>query len=317
MRLLSTLTLVVSLFTAPAWPQAAAPKAATTGLFDKIAVIGASVSAGYGIDVDGERESRSSDAGLADIIEASLKTEHQKILARASSLFFMDPDANGKSAVKKATAHEPTLLVALDFLFWYGYGPVDSEDARLAGLDRGLDQLKGFTCPILLGDIPDMSISLEAPAPMLRKEWVPAKETLAKLNERIEAYAKEHSNVVLVPIAALVGKIQRGDAFSLRGTNYEKGALIGMLQEDRLHATLEGTCALWVTALDTLLKARPQTDPATLRFDIKGLAADVAKTRKAEIEKQKAAKKARDDERRRRAAEKAESRPTSAPAEKT
>ena len=49
-----------------------------------------------------------------------------------------------------------SLIVAIDFLFWFGYGAGKDAEGRMASLEQGLDLLEGLMGPILLGDLPDV-----------------------------------------------------------------------------------------------------------------------------------------------------------------
>ena len=84
-------------------------------LFDRVAVLGASVSAGLAAPP------------VAASIKAGLPAD-AAVLDVASVLFFQDPFANGRAQVDAALAHRPTVVVALDFLFWFAYA-----DASPAG----------------------------------------------------------------------------------------------------------------------------------------------------------------------------------------
>lgn len=241
-------------------------------VFDRVAVVGASVSAGFGLD----RETKVRTV-LADIVELSLLAKHSKVENFATELFFMNAEGTGKSGVERALATKPTLLVAIDYLFWYGYGGAKTEDARLARLEKGLKNLDAFECPILLGDFPNMTQALEAPARMLTKAQVPAPETIVKLNERLSAWAKDKKNVILVPLADMCRRMQTNDALDIRDVHYAKGELKGLLQDDWLHTNVEGTSALWVLALDRLYAQKKDEKVADVRWVPKDIKADVLK----------------------------------------
>ncbi len=90
--------------TAPtAGPSPTSPPPAP-GLLDRIAVLGASVSAGLAAQP------------VATSLRAGLPAD-AAVLDQASVLFFQDPFVNGRAQVDAALAHRPTLVLALDFLF--------------------------------------------------------------------------------------------------------------------------------------------------------------------------------------------------------
>ena len=107
-----------------------------------------------------------------------------------------------------------------------------------------LQYLAGLKCPILLSRVPDMKASV---GKMLSARQVPRPETLEKLNKRIDAWASERKNVVMVPMAEFVDDLRAGKGVSVSDIVYPPGSIRKLLQRDELHPTLEGLAA--VTAL--------------------------------------------------------------------
>jgi hypothetical protein len=198
---------------------------------------------------------------LADLLAASLPDGAAAPAQEASLGFFLDPVAVGDLCLANADLQRPTLVVALDFVFWFGYGEVASEAQRLERLELGLEMLERFECPIVVGDLPDLCSALEGRGPwggpMLFPSQVPAPATLAELNQRLAAWAGARPRVVLVPLASFIERLRRGEVIELRGNRWGEGALAELLQPDRMHPTLAGGAALCVLALDALARARP------------------------------------------------------------
>ena len=111
------------------------------------------------------------------------------------------------------------------------------EDERLALLETGLELLDELECPLVLGDFPDMSDSIDK---MLTAEQVPAPETLARLSARVHAWAAARENVAVVPLAKTVETLRSGKAFTIEGLDYPEGSTERLLQSDLLHPTQEG-----------------------------------------------------------------------------
>jgi hypothetical protein len=249
--------LATLLATGPQSPAAAI----AVPVLQRPAVVGASLAYGFGLEQKHEVGARTS---LADVAEAALRAEHERIADLGNTWLFVNTVSNARQMLESAREHEPTLVVALDFLFWFGYGELPSEEARLALLERGLDQLEDVACPLLVGDFPDMRAALRGRSPllggpMLRPEQVPAPETLAKLNVRLAEWAAERPNVVLVPLSELVAKIHAGEKLEVRGNAFGgKDAVATLLQPDLLHPTLRGAVAVWILAADRLVAARPE-----------------------------------------------------------
>ena len=264
--------------------SAAAPKVAA---LEKVAVIGASISAGFRLG-DGADPFADSKIQLADVIGASLLLEHQRIVNAADPSFFFAPVKKSEKALATLKDAQPTMIVALDYLFWFGYG-VKEEQQRTLDLDKGLAGLAQFTCPILLGDLPDMTLASDTPdpvfgKPLLQKAAVPQAATLKALNEKITAFAQEHKNVVLVPLADLTAKLQSDAEITVHGNKYPKGSIDKLMQGDRLHTTLEGTCAVWLFALDTWLAREKSVQATNFEFDVKKLVEKISASAKAAVQ---------------------------------
>jgi hypothetical protein len=200
---------------------------------ERVAVVGASLSDGFGLDHD-----------LAEVLDAMILLEHDPITQSTTMYFFVDPLRTGPEELEAAALEDPTALVAVDFLFWFGYGtlnaegkPLASEDERLALLDHGLELLEDFDCPIVVGDFPDMSDSIGL---MLLESQVPDEPTLERLNSRLRAWSAERKNVSVLPLSRIVTTLRSGDAFTLGGLSYPEKSSERLLQSDRLHPTLEG-----------------------------------------------------------------------------
>lgn len=249
-----------------------------------MAVIGASVSAGFRLDGNTDPFSASK-LQLADVVAASLQVPNEGLANHATQGFFMNPGAVAKRTLKALAEEKPTAVIALDYLFWFAYGE-KPEEKRLPAVEGALAGLATLSCPILLGDLPDMTAASQVPdpvfgRPMLMPVMLPHVETLKKANEAIRAFAKEHANVVLVPLADLTVKLASDAEFSVRGNRYPKGSLDRLMQKDRLHPTLEGTCAVWVAALDAWLAASKDLPASAFECDVQKLLARVAERRQA------------------------------------
>jgi len=226
----------------PAPVAAAAPVA-----LQRVVVIGASLSAGYGLR----------NTPLSATLEASIRTEHAPVQSLADEHFFLTPRASGARQVEGALDAQPTLVVAIDFLFWFGYGaldadgaPVTSEDQRLALLEHGLECLEELDCPLVLGDFPDMS---RAVGKMLAENQMPAQETLARLSSRVREWAaKREAPTIVLPLAELVRSLGSEEAIRIGRHAWPAGTRL--LQLDDLHPTLEGLTGVAQLVLDELVR---------------------------------------------------------------
>jgi hypothetical protein len=272
-----------------AFPQVSAastiPAVEPIPILQRIVVLGASVSDGYGLDANVGAKT-----GLTDIVDSTILVPHGPVQAMASLLFFTSPTSIGEKLVAKAKASDPTLVLAIDYLFWFGYGLLPSDEARLALLEKGLASLEVLTCPLMIADLPDMSeASRPAPPggfpPLLVPEQVPSKEALAKLNSRIREWAAARENTVVVPLADLLARFQAGSEVEIHGNRWVSDARNPLIGKDRLHPTLEGAVALWLAGLDALAASRDDLPPDAFDWSAKSVVTRVFESKAKEREK--------------------------------
>ncbi len=263
-----------------AFPQEGQEAPPASNVLERVVVIGASASAGFRL-----RKS------LSDALEATIVREHEPIVSSPNTLFFLNPLVYGPKEIADALEAEPTLVVAVDFLFWYGYGltnaegkPLGSDEERLALLEEGLALIAVLECPVIVGDFPDCSHAI---GKMLFEPQVPGPESLAALNARLAAWAKDRPNVIMLPFASLVasiletrtrvsGTLGKGKTLRLKfpkadgevtlgDWKYETGAYELLMQPDDLHPTVEGLALIAHFVARSLVERGPV--PAT-EFDL-------------------------------------------------
>lgn len=235
------------------------------GLLSRVVVCGASMSAG----------------NLHKIFDKGIAVAHKRVGSSTSVMFFMRPKVSGKRLLTKALKKEPTLLIGLDFLFWYSYGNhgrkgndgSDAEiDARLAGLERGLEELSRYKGPLVLADLPDMT---GADPLMLRKSLIPSAKALEKLNERIRNWAIERektaAKVLVVPLAEMVKEL-KGGKMAIRASKDGKHPRVVLTQKmammwDRLHPSPIGAVALCARVLEQIALSFGKEARSGIAFD--------------------------------------------------
>jgi hypothetical protein len=274
----------------PASDSAASPEQA---LLARPVVIGASASAGYGVD-----DEVGAHVSLADALQRTIRAPHAEVVDAASSLIFLDPLGTGEGRIERALEAEPTVVFAIDFLFWFTYGSLpDAERPDL--LERGLALLDRLPCTVVIGDVPDMRASV---GKMLAHSQVPSPESLVVLNARIQEWAAERERVVLVSLTDFLGRMKADERIEVRTQVWEEGASRGLLQEDELHPTLEGLAALALLCADALVEAREDISTDSFDWDAAAIARSVHESKEAE--RQEKAERARRREERKRAPEK-------------
>jgi hypothetical protein len=237
-----------------------APAEAPHRLLERVAAIGARLTAGV-----------RTPASLARVFEATLAEERRVAFERTDVTFFQAPRRNGQRLVAQALEVEPTMVLAVDFLFWFGYGsaaadgkPMRGEADRLALLEEGLRLLEAFPCPVVVSDFPDMSISVGAE---LRPEQMPRAETLVQLNARLREWAAEREGVVVLPLAQLIDDMRCLRPFQIGERRWEPGSGARLLQNDLLHPNLEGLAALAQLIAVELGKRPGWTAPGAFEMD--------------------------------------------------
>lgn len=218
----------------------------STVSFARVAVIGASVSAGFmGSPVAVELE-----RGLAG------EPEMQN---GADTFFFKAPFKNGERQVEAALAFKPSVVFALDFLFWYAYVAGADLNYRRSRVAAGLRLLERFEVPVIVGDIPDMRT---AATWMLPESVVPPADHLQALNHQIRTWARDKLRVHLVPMATWARPLLTDGSVTDEGKTVKAAEL---LSPDGLHANARGVRYLLRRVDGELERAFIDTDLDALR----------------------------------------------------
>jgi len=91
----------------------------------RVVVIGASVSDGFGVRLRTAREDgRTVVVGvdMRTLLRAAARDADTAVLSHATSMYFSDPARFARESVRKAIADKPSLVLAVDWLFWNAYG---------------------------------------------------------------------------------------------------------------------------------------------------------------------------------------------------
>ena len=252
-------------------PARAQDVASGPALFQRVTIIGASVSAGFCTDefIGGRR---TPEFRLANFFNEALTCRHQPVTSHASKTLFLDARNSLEKQVTEALKADPSLVVALDSLFWFCYGRNLTPPQRLELFEFGLKQLDRVSAPLIVGDLPDAK---HAAGGILGFDEIPPAEVLAKSNERLKAWAAAKKNVTLFPFAAMMKAAVTGEPLALGGRTWEKGAARGLLQRDMLHPSHLGLAAVTVATLDTAGAAvEPPAPQSAYRRDLEALTKD-------------------------------------------
>lgn len=250
---------------------------------ERAAIVGASASDGFGAyywRMDGEERVRA----RMDLPTLLRIASDEKLIVTdlATDRFFSNPSGIGTQIVERALRSEPDIVVAVDFLFWFGYGTVgiDAErirtlEDRLAMLEYGLALLDRLQVPIVVGDIPDMS---DAAGRVLMRSQVPDEATRVLMNRRIHEWAAGRDRVELFPLSDLHAQLGGEAPIEIGGQVLPESERRNMLQRDELHPTLGGLIAI-LAQLDSEIRETPEladrvppleVDFETLRHRVEG-----------------------------------------------
>ncbi len=229
-----------------------APQSVHPAPLARIAVIGASLASGFRNGAGEE------DVPFGAVLDSMLLMPHETPLDLGTAMFFLDPEGYGSREVEQALRWRPSLVVALDFPFWYVYGSgFEDEEARLSHLERGLAELDRFHCPLVVGDLPDMRAAIGT---MLSRNQVPHPETLERASARIREWVRQRARRAPTTLFSLVERAARRPSGPAPGGQ-------AWLQPDHLHPTLGGSIALGSELLRKLEAAYGPFPPDTMETD--------------------------------------------------
>jgi hypothetical protein len=198
-------------------------------------------------------------------IDAALLASHEPVRNLSSALFFMQPDTQGQSQSERALQSNPTLLVALDFLFWFCYGDGPTDKDRLARFEKGLKFLEPFHCPIIVGDLPDASAAVER---MLTPDEIPSPTALAAANRRLKEWAARKQAIV-IPLSSFMRNAMANKPLTVHGHTLAEGKTRVLLQDDKLHPSAAGCAVLALAIFDSFLSSQPDLSGGDIRWDAK------------------------------------------------
>jgi hypothetical protein len=236
------------------------PFAAAQSDAPQVAIVGASVSAGFKDGILTHGAQGNDTVPLLKLLRP--RFDVGRVATYADEFMFLDADGSGERQVKHVVRLKPDLLVAVDFLFWFSHGPVPhgmkEADYRKDHLDVGLAMLARCEGPLLVGDLPDMHGASER---MLNPAWIPEPALLAALNGRLYAWAKERKNVTVFPLAAEVKALKETGVVLPLADGPLKTGPSDLLQGDRLHPTRLGMAWLCLRLDQELAKFLPKDSP--------------------------------------------------------
>jgi hypothetical protein len=233
--------------------------------WQRVVVIGASASAGFVLSepFGGTNTSR---CRLNRYLDAAISVPHAPVENLASALLFMNPEAFAPVQIAAATNAQPTLVVGLDFLFWFCYGNGSTDAERAQRFEGGLKLLEQFHCPLVIGDIPDASFATNTGIISIRQ--VPSEAARLAANQRLRAWAAAHSQVTVMPLAVFMRDTVADQAITLHGQKLPAGQTRLLLQADRLHPNPRGAAVLALGVMDALIAKQSQFSASAIHWNL-------------------------------------------------
>jgi len=247
---------------APASPALTEPAPAQPP-WGRIYLVGASASAGF-TETELFGGTNTARYRLSRYLDAALRVPHEPVRNLATSLFFFQPLAQGRRQIAQAIRAKPTLVIGLDFLFWYCYGEGLSDAERQELFEEGLNLLETVPCPLVVGDIPDASAAVGG---MLTLGQMPSAHAMSAANRRLKEWAAARKQVVIVPLADFMRAAMANRAVTIHGRTLAPGSTRRLLQSDKLHPSALGSAVLSLAVLDAFLAAHPAVPATDVRWD--------------------------------------------------
>jgi len=234
--------------------------------WQRVVVVGASASAGFVLSepFGGTNTAR---CKLNRYLDAAIAVPHAPVKNLANALLFMNPTAFGPLQIQAATNNHPTLVIGVDFLFWFCYGDAATDAERAARFETGLKLLDQVHCPLVVGDIPDASSTTNTG--IIGAYQVPSETARTAANKRLKQWAAKHPLVTVVPLAKFMRDTKANQAVKIHNQTLPAGKTRALLQGDQLHPTPQGAAVLALGILDALTAKQPGFSASAIRWDPK------------------------------------------------
>lgn len=223
-----------------------------SSLWKQPVIIGASLSNGYHHQerIGGPK----SDAlALDHYLKKHLPKQDTQITNLSNRLSFISPVFISHNQLYDASKLSPSVIIAVDQLFWHLYGRYPNTKTRLKTFQNALDKLDQIDCPLVVGNIPDASKAVRL---MLSASQVPKLETINKANEILTEWVKKrlqhNKQTAIVDLSHFMKICLADEEIKLNNIVYPAGSTKAFLQRDMLHPTPLGVTAISHAVMDAL-----------------------------------------------------------------
>ena len=217
--------------------------------WQRVIMIGASASAGFVLS-EPFGGTNTTECKLSYYLDAAIAAPHPPVRNLSTALLFLNPDTFAPMQVSIVTNSHPTLVIAVDFMFWFCYGDGATDADRARHFESGLKLLDKIPGPLVVGDVPDASAA--ATTGIISDSQVPSETARLAANKRLREWAKARGNVVVVPLADFMRHTMANQAVAFHGQTVPEGKTRSLLQPDLLHPNPRGAAMLTLAILDTL-----------------------------------------------------------------
>jgi len=233
--------------------------------WQRVVLIGASVTAGFTAS-EPFGGSNTTCLDLARYVDAALVVPHEPVQNLGNTFFFLQPQLFARQQVTRALTNNPTLIIGVDFLFWFCYGDGSTDQERLQRFDQGLKILERVECPLIVGDIPDASAAVNG---MLRSDQMPSLATISAANRQLRAWAAGRRHVVTLGVSEFMRNVMANREIKIHDYVLPRGKTRALIQDDYLHSSPSGCAVLALTALDAFQSTQLGMRPDEFRRDPK------------------------------------------------
>jgi len=233
--------------------------------WERVVVVGASASAGFVLSEPFGGTS-TDECQLNRFLDAAIASPHAPVKNLASALMFMSPETFASAQIMAATNARPTLVVSVDFLFWFCYGDAGTDSERAQRFEMGLQLLEQIRCPLVVGDIPDASYATNTG--IIRPSQVPTEAARKAANQRLVAWVARHPQVTIMPVADFMRKTMANQAITWHGQKIPAGQTRALLQPDQLHPNPRGAAVLALGIMDVLTAKQPKFPASTVHWNL-------------------------------------------------
>jgi hypothetical protein len=232
--------------------------------WQRVVVIGASASSGFVLS-EPFGGTNTDQCRLSYYLDAAIAVPHEPLKNLSSAMLFMSPEAIATQEIEAATNNQPTLVIAVDFMFWFCYGQGRNDVERAQRFEYGLKLLERLPCPLIVGDIPDASAATNSG--IISSAQVPSETARAAANKRLREWAAHRAGVTVVPLDQFMKSVVANTAIRSPHVFVPAGKTSILLQNDRLHPNPHGAAILALGILDELVAGQATFSANEVRWD--------------------------------------------------